>query len=86
MLIPVLHCPSCQGTDSVQHGLSSAGKQRSRCRVGLEGRGRPVLLEDTNAGQSPAVQEQSGDRARNASGMRDTARVWHVSATTVINA
>ena len=36
------------------------------------------------AGQSPAVKQQIVDRAMNASGMRDTARVLHVSPTTVI--
>ena len=36
-------------------------------------------------GQSPAVKQQIGDMAMNASGIRDTARVLHVSPTTVIN-
>jgi hypothetical protein len=28
----VLHCPYGHGTESVRHGTTSAGKQRSRCR------------------------------------------------------
>src|SRR6476619_4335700 len=31
MIIQVLHCPYCQGSDIVKHGLSPEGKQRSRC-------------------------------------------------------
>ena len=81
---PVLHCPYCQGIDIVKHGLSPEGKQRYRCRTCQEGRGRTFLLEYTYAGQSPAVKQQIVDMAMNASGIRDTARVLHVSPTTVI--
>jgi transposase-like protein len=85
MIIQVFHCPYCQETDIVKHGLSSEGKQRYRCRACREGRGRTFLLEYTYAGQSPAVKQQIVDMALNASGIRDTARVLHVSPTTVIN-
>jgi transposase-like protein len=84
MIIQVLHCPYCQGGDSVKPGLSPEGKQRYRCRTCREGCGRTLLLEDTYAGHSPAVQQQIVDMAMNASGIRDTARVLHVSPTTVI--
>jgi hypothetical protein len=47
------------------------------------GHGRTFLLEYTYAGQSPAVKQQIVDMALNASGIRDTARVLHVSPTTV---
>src|SRR5712691_2245476 len=85
MITQVLHCPYCHGTDIVRHGMSPEGKQRYRCRACLEGRGRTFLLEYTYAGQSPAVKQQIVDMAMNASGIRDTARVLHVSPTTVIN-
>src|SRR4030095_15274092 len=84
MITQVLHCPYCHGTDIVRHGLSPEGKQRYRCRACLEGRGRTFLLEYTYAGQSPEVKQQIVDMALNASGIRDTARVLHVSPTTVI--
>jgi transposase-like protein len=42
-------------------------------------------LEYTYAGQSLEVKQQMVDMALNASGIRDTARVLHVSPTTVIN-
>jgi transposase-like protein len=85
MIIQVLHCPYCQGIDIVRHGLSPEGKQRYRCRTCLEGRGRTFLLDYSYAGQSPEVKQQIVDMAMNASGIRDTARVLHVSPTTVIN-
>ena len=84
MIMQVLPCPYCQGTDIVKHGLSPEGKQRYRCRACLEGRGRTFLLVYSYAGQSPDVKEQIVDMAMNASGIRDTARVLHVSPTTVI--
>ncbi len=84
MIIQVLHCPYCQGSDIVKHGMSPEGKQRYRCRACLEGRGRTFLLEYSYAGQSPEVKQQIVDMAMNASGIRDTARVLHVSPTTVI--
>ena len=85
MIIQVLHCPYCQGIDIVKHGLSPEGKQRYRCRTCREGRGRTFLLDYSYAGQSPEVKQQIVDMAMNASGIRDTARVLHVSPTTIIN-
>ncbi len=85
MITQVLHCSYCQGTDIVRHGISPEGKQRYRCRECREGRGRTFLLEYTYAGQSPEVKEKIVDMAMNASGIRDTARVSHVSPTTVIS-
>jgi transposase-like protein len=84
MIIQVLHCPYCHDTDIVRHGATPEGKQRYRCRTCLEGRGRTFLLEYTYAGQSPEVKQQIVDMAMNASGIRDTARVLHVSPTTVL--
>jgi len=75
MIIRVLHCPYCHGSDIVKHGLSSEGKQRYRCPGCLEGRGRTFLLEYSYPGQSPEVKQQIVDMALNASGIRDTARV-----------
>jgi transposase-like protein len=85
MITQVLHCPYCPGTDIVRHGTSSEGKQRYRCRACRFGRGRTFLLDYTYVGQSPEVKQQIVDMAMNASGIRDTARVLHVSPTTVIN-
>src|SRR5712664_1602219 len=83
MITQVLHCPYCQGTDIVRHGTTPEGKQRYRCRT-CPDRGRTFLLAYAYTGQSPAIKQQIVDMAMNASGIRDTARVLHVSPTTVI--
>jgi transposase-like protein len=85
MITQVLHCPYCQGIGIVRHGTTPEDKQRYRCRECQLGRGRTFLLDYTYAGQSPEVKRQIIDMAMNASGIRDTARVLHVSPTTVIS-
>ena len=42
------------------------------------------LLEEASAGQSPDITRHIGEMALHASGIRETARVLHVSLTTVI--
>ena len=85
MIIQILHCPHCQGTDIVRHGKSPEGKQRYRCRECRERRGRTFLLDYAYAGQSPEVKHQIVEMAMNASGIRDTARVLKISPTTVLS-
>ena len=60
MVIQVLHCPHCHGTDIVRHGTTRQGKQRYRCRT-CPDHGRTFLLEDAYAGQSPDVKRQIVD-------------------------
>jgi transposase-like protein len=83
MLIQVLHCPHCQGTDIVHQGQTRQGKQRYRCRE-QRWAGRTFLLDYAYKGQSSEVKRQIVDMAMNASGIRDTARVLHISPSTVI--
>jgi transposase-like protein len=83
MIIQVLHCPNCQGTAIVRHGQTRQGKQRYRCRE-QRCAGRTFLLEYSYAGQSAEVKPQIVDMALNASGIRDTARVLHISPNTVL--
>jgi transposase-like protein len=83
MILHVLHCPHCHGTDIVRHGQTRQGKQRYRCRE-HSCAGRTFLLDYTYIGQSPDVKQQMVDMAMNASGIRDTARVLHVSTHTVM--
>ena len=73
MIIQILHCPHCHGTDIVRHGQTRQGKQRYRCRE-KRCAGRTFLLDYTYPGQSPEVKRQIVDMAMNASGIRDTAR------------
>jgi transposase-like protein len=83
MILQVLHCPHCQGTDIVRHGQTRQGKQRYRCRE-QRCAGRTFLLDYSYPGQSPAVKQQIVEMAMNASGIRDTARVLHISTNTVM--
>src|SRR5262245_11880801 len=78
--LPLLPSPAI-----VRHGTASEGKQRYRCRACRLGRGRTFLLTYTYAGLLPEVKQQIVDIAMHASGIRDTARVLHVSPTTVLN-
>src|SRR5262249_15083477 len=83
MILQVLHCPYCQGTAIIRHGTTRQGKQRDRCREHAC-KGRTFLLDDTAAGHAAGGKQPILDMAMNASGIRDTARVLHVSPTTVI--
>ncbi len=83
MILQVLHCPHCQGTNIIRYGMTRQAKQRYRCQETLCN-GRTFLLDYSYAGQSPEVKQQIIDMAMNASGVRDTARVLKISPTTVI--
>jgi transposase-like protein len=83
MITQALHCPYWHGTDIVRHGTTPEGKQRYRCRT-CPDRGPTFLLGYTYAGQLPNVKDQIVEMALNASCICDTARVLHISPTTVI--
>jgi transposase-like protein len=85
MILQALHCPHCHGTNLVRHGQTRQGKQRYRCRE-KRGAGRTFLREASAPGHSPAVTAQSVERALNARGIRDTARVLHVRTNTGMTA
>jgi transposase-like protein len=46
MIMQVLHCPHCQGTDIIRHGTTRQGKQRYRCQEN-SCKGRTFLLDYT---------------------------------------
>ena len=78
----LLHCPYCQGTDIVRHGTrlkasNDIGVARARAWT-------HIYTDYSYAGQSSEVKHQIIDMAMNASRIRDTTRVLHVSPTTVI--
>src|SRR5262245_36183826 len=83
MMMQILHCPHGQGTEIIRHGKTRQGEQRSGCQETVCD-GRTCLVEYSYAGHSAAIKPQIVDMAMNASGSRDTARVLHVSPTTVI--
>jgi insertion element IS1 protein InsB len=83
MIMQALHCPNCQGTNIIRHGKTRQGKQRYCCQEALCN-GGTFLLDYTYPGHSVGVKQQIVDMAMNASGIRDMARVLHISPTTVI--
>ena len=83
MVLNPIHCPACQSTDVVKHGQTADGKQRFRCQNPACTR-QTFLREYVYKGLLPEVKKQIVDMAMNGSGIRDTARVLHISPTTVI--
>ena len=83
MITQVIHCPYCQGINLVKNGKTPQGKQRYQCRETVCD-GRTFILSYAYPGQCRKVKQQIVDMALNGSGIRDTARVLHVSTSTVI--
>ena len=69
-----IHCPACQGTDVVQHGKTSDGKQRFRCQHETC-TSVTCIREYVYQGRIPAVKRQMIDRRLQARGIRDSARL-----------
>ena len=83
MVVEPIHCPTCQGTDVVKHGKTSDGKPRFRCQDATCP-GVTFIRAYVYQGRIPSVKRQIIDMSLNSSGIRDIARVLHVSPTTVM--
>jgi transposase-like protein len=81
MALTTVYCVYCNSDQVNKHGFQ-CGRQRYRCQV--ESCGRSFLLTYKNRGWLDSVKQQIVDMCINGSGIRDTARVLKVSATTVI--
>ena len=79
-----VQCPDCKSTRVIRRGKDPNGKQRYCCLNPLCSK-KTFLLEYCYPGFLPVVKKQIIDMAMNGSGIRDTARVLHVSTATVIN-
>jgi len=77
MRLLLLPGPHGHGTDIVRHGQTWQGTHRDRCRARSWAR-RPCLPDSHAPGLAPGVQEPMVAMARNTSGLRATARGWHV--------
>ncbi len=84
MLFQVIHCPNCHDTELVKFGKTRQGKQRFQC-CSVTCEGRTFILDHSYWGRSREVKQQIIDMAMNGSGIRDTARVLHISPSTVTN-
>jgi IS1 family transposase/transposase-like protein len=82
MILQPIRCIYCHGTDIVKFGKTSEGKQRYRCREDICN-GRTFILDYSHPGRLRSVKQQITDMALNGSGVRNTARVLHVSPNTV---
>ncbi len=83
MVLKPIACPTCYTENVVKYGQIYEGKQRFYCRNTLCAR-QTFLQEYTYQGKYPHIKDQIIDMTMNGSGIRDTARVLHVSPTTVI--
>lgn len=82
VLLPVL-CPECHSSEIIRHGKSPESKQRYLCR-NADCLRRTFILNREQPGRMREVKQKIVDMALNGSGVRDTARVLHVSPATVI--
>lgn len=82
VLLPVL-CPDCHSSDIIRHGKSPEGKQRYLCR-NADCLLSTFVLNTEQPGRTRLVKHQIIEMTLNGSGVRDIARVLHVSPATVI--
>jgi insertion element IS1 protein InsB len=80
--VPV-QCPHCHSTAIIKAGKQANGTQRYQCQ-NRQCQQRIFLLQYQDRGRVPEIRRQVVDMAINGSGIRDTARVLHISPTTVI--
>lgn len=78
-----VQCPDCHSTDVSKHGISAEGKKRYRCN-NSECLRRTFIQDNSHPGRTTRVKHQIVEMSLNGSGVRDIARVLHVSPSTVI--
>ena len=83
MAFDLIHCPTCDGVDGVKHGKTSDGKPRFRCQNPLC-ESVTFLRPYTAQGLLPEGKRRIIDMSLNGRGIRDIARVLHMSPSTVI--
>jgi len=83
MAVETIRCPHCQSEAVVKYGAASNGKARFRCQQ-AEHCGRTFIRAYEYPGRTPEVKQQIVEMTLNGSGVRDIARVLHVSPSTVI--
>jgi insertion element IS1 protein InsB len=84
MTFIAVQCPHCHGEQVIKRGKTRRGTQRYLCQNSTCMQGS-FLLDYRNRGCLPEVKQQIVDMSLNASGVRDTARVLHISTDTVLN-
>ena len=82
-VLVAIECPHCYSTEVTKYGKSPVGKQRYLCQ-NADCPYRTFVLTQTYPGRTREVKQQIVEMTLNGSGVRDIARVLHVSPTTVI--
>ncbi len=83
VLVPVC-CPHCGRDHMVKRGQTANEKQRYLCR-NPDCFAQTFILDYDDLGRIPTIKKQITEMALNGSGIRDTARVLHISPSTVIS-
>ena len=84
MTFIAVQCPHCHSEQIVKRGKTARGTQRYLCQNIMCTAGS-FLLDYRNRGYVPEVKRTIIDMSLNASGVRDTARVLHISTDTVLS-
>ena len=79
-----VQCPHCHSKQVVKRGKTDSGTQRYLCQNTACVKGS-FLLDYRNRGCVPEVKQHIIDMSLNPSGIRDTARVLHISPNTVLH-
>jgi transposase-like protein len=82
MVHQLVVCPYCHGTQVSKRGKTETGKQRYRCQ-NEDCSHHSFLLEPAYKGRLPEIKQQIVEMSLNGSGVRDTARVLHISTAPV---
>ena len=82
-VLMAVKCPHCQTEEVIRHGKSSTGKQRFCC-LNSECPYLTFGLDSAYPGRKQEIKKQIVDMTVNGSGVRDVARVLHVSTATVL--
>jgi len=71
-------CPKCNSINISKNGIGANGVQRYLCN-NKDCSGKSFMLEYTNKGWEPGINEKIINMTANASGIRDIARVLKIS-------
>lgn len=82
-VLVAVKCPHCQSVEVIRHGKSSNGKQRFRC-LNTECPYQTFSLDLAYPGRQRKVKQQIVEMTMKGSGVRDIARLLHVSTATVL--
>jgi transposase-like protein len=82
-VLVAIECPHCHSTEVTKYGRSPIGKQRYCCQ-NENCPYRTFVLTQTYPRRTREVKQQIVEMTLNGSGVRDIARVLHISPTTVI--